>query len=462
MTAPERPVPVNMGELGRTGLRQWYGTIDEEFLPQLKTWTQRIKVYREMAENDPTVGALLYVVKTLVRQVNWFVDADAEDEERRDCIQRAMDDVRPGWKDTVSEITGTMLTYGFAPHELVYLRREDGSVGWKKLPVRHPDTLSRWLYDEQNPNELLGMEQQSPPDWKTIKLPLAKLLLFRTESGKDSPEGRSLLRNAYRPWYFKKHIENVEAIGIERDLAGLPVVWGPAEIFTSDASAAEQEVAEKLKQMARDVRNDEQGGIALPMAYDEHGNELYGIKLLASAGQKQINTNEIVDRYAKAILTTALADFLMMGQEKVGSFALAGSKTGVFTMSCGALLDQILAPFNDKAIPELLELNGLDPEDPPQLKCGDIELPDFAEVAQLLTGATSAGWAPFPDFELENKLRQMLGLKPLEQDEWEQKETEREEAAEQDMRQALDMAQAGKPGEEDEKPADDEKPKGDE
>ena len=29
-------------------------------------------------------------------------------------------------------------------------------------------------------------------------------LLFRTKSRKDNPEGRSILRNAYRPWYFKE------------------------------------------------------------------------------------------------------------------------------------------------------------------------------------------------------------------------------------------------------------------
>lgn len=32
------------------------------------------------------------------------------------------------------------------------------------------------------------------------------------------PEGKSILRNAYRSWYFKKRIQEIEGIGIEATL----------------------------------------------------------------------------------------------------------------------------------------------------------------------------------------------------------------------------------------------------
>jgi hypothetical protein len=41
-----------------------------------------------------------------------------------------------------------------------------------------------------------------------------------------------MLRTAYRPWFMKKRLEEFESIGIERDLAGLPIMWLP----TADGS----------------------------------------------------------------------------------------------------------------------------------------------------------------------------------------------------------------------------------
>ncbi|MGI6498023.1 MAG: hypothetical protein ACOX0U_04265 [Oscillospiraceae bacterium] len=52
-------------------------------------------------------------------------------------------------------------------------------------------------------------------------------MIFRTKSRKGSPEGRSILRNAYRSWYFKRRIQEIEGIGIERDLAGFPTLTAP-------------------------------------------------------------------------------------------------------------------------------------------------------------------------------------------------------------------------------------------
>jgi hypothetical protein len=52
-------------------------------------------------------------------------------------------------------------------------------------------------------------------------------MLFRTKSRKGSPEGKSILRNAYRSWYFKRRIQEIEGIGIERDLAGFPTLTAP-------------------------------------------------------------------------------------------------------------------------------------------------------------------------------------------------------------------------------------------
>ena len=45
--------------IGSTGLRAYGGYVTEEFLPELR-FQQGARKYREMADNDPIVGAVLY------------------------------------------------------------------------------------------------------------------------------------------------------------------------------------------------------------------------------------------------------------------------------------------------------------------------------------------------------------------------------------------------------------------
>jgi len=66
------PKPANFSEIGTTGLKVYAGIVQEEFLPALKG-TKAVKVYREMRDNDPTVGAVMFAIEMLMRQVEWKV-----------------------------------------------------------------------------------------------------------------------------------------------------------------------------------------------------------------------------------------------------------------------------------------------------------------------------------------------------------------------------------------------------
>ena len=81
---------------------------------------------------------------------------------------------------------------------------------------------------------LTGMSQMPPPDFGVLTIPLEKALHFRTTSVKNNPEGRSILRTAYRSWYFKTRIQEIEGIGIERNLAGFPVLYAPPDLAIWD------------------------------------------------------------------------------------------------------------------------------------------------------------------------------------------------------------------------------------
>lgn len=60
-----------LDELGSPlGQRQGRGQLYGDFLPQL-TGTRAIRTYGEMANNDATVGSILFAVEMLLRRMTW-------------------------------------------------------------------------------------------------------------------------------------------------------------------------------------------------------------------------------------------------------------------------------------------------------------------------------------------------------------------------------------------------------
>lgn len=422
-------------ELGTTGLEHNAGIIDDEFLTELQDDKGK-KVYREMSENDPVISGFLFAIEMLIREVSWDVEAaspDKDDMERKEFLETCMHDMENPWTEVISEIL-TMLIYGFSVQETVYkVRRgipanafslkqqnetivasqyDDGKIGWQNLPIRGQDTLERWEFADNG--DVLAVEQIAPPEYKTVTIPANKFLLFRTTARRGNPEGRSVLRGAYRPWYFKKKIEVFQAIGVERDLAGLPMAMVPPELLYENAGAREKALLTQIKKIVRNIRIDSQAGIVFPVVYDDSGNKLYDLTMLGPSRIKAFNTREIINYYDQRIAVTVLADFILLGQDKVGSFALASSKTEIFANALGAWMDSIAETFNRSAIPRLFALNGY--TGPlPKIVHGDIESQDLGELGDFITKLANAGANLFPDERLEQHLRRAAGLPEAEE-----------------------------------------------
>lgn len=362
-------------EVGRSGLRRFGMFVLDDVVQEMQSSQRAMQIYREMADNDATIGAMIFAVKTLCRSVKWYVSPasnDPVDVEAGKFLESCMNDMEVSWQDLIIEIL-SFLVYGWALEEIVYKQRlgpdqddpskrsryNDGRIGWRKIALRAQPTLFGWIFAEDGSGDVIAMRQLSPPDFKMVDIPLSKCLLFRTETSRNNPEGRSILRNVVRIWKFKQNIEVIEGIGIERDLAGLPVVRIPAKVIIGKDSDPEMRaVYEEYVSLATNVRRDAQEGIVLPSdVFEGTTVPMYDIELLNSGGSRQINTTEVVQRYNTQILSTILADFIMLGHENVGSRALAVSKVGVFTSAIEAFLDIIADVFNRVAIPKLFALN---------------------------------------------------------------------------------------------------------
>lgn len=413
-------------EIGRIGQRRYYGgnkasIFMEEFLYELQG-LKGVQVYTEMADNDATVGAILFAVEMLMRQAEFHIEPasdSAKDKEAAEFVESCMNDMERTWTDYLSEIM-SFIVYGWSYHEIVYKRRggktkspvtnskyNDGLIGWRKLPIRSQDTLFGWNYKDGT-DDLVGMTQQPPPDYGQLFIPLEKALHFRTRSRKDNPEGRSILRTAYRTYYIKKGMEELEAFGMQRDLAGFPVLYAPPDLNIWDTDDPEMaNILARAYQIITGMCRDEREGAVLP-----GGENGWRLELLSSGGKRQFDTNVVLERKSREIATCIMADFLMLGHQAVGSFALADNKTSLFGLAIGTFLDIICEVFNRQGIPRLIDLNGdhfKGISDYPKMVHGDIEERDLIQAATYLEKMTGCGLLT-PDEELEAEIRRIAGL----------------------------------------------------
>ncbi len=424
-------------ELGVTGLRVSGGTVLDQELRQLRAPRRAIKIFEEMARYDDVVGGMLFAVEMLIRQLEWRTEPGGDspqDQEIAEFVDSLRDDMSSTWEDTIAEIL-SMVWAGWSFHEIVYKRRggftplepgassrfSDGRVGWRKLPIRGQTSLIRWAFDENG--GINGMVQRNPnphigsTNFQTeIFIPIEKALLFRPRVNKASPQGRSLLETAFISWYYKKQLTSIEAIGVERDLAGIPMLWVPPKFLGSNATGTDKASLLVMKEMAVNVRNDEQGAIVMPLAYDDKGNKVYDFELLTSGGRRQIAPDVPIMRHNRGIAAAVMAQFMLMGDGDGGSLAMHKDKTELFLVGLGTIAREIKSVFNRHAIPRVLALNGINVENPPHFEHSAIEHVDLAVLGEFLGKLTAAGMPLFPDEDLENVLRDMASLPPATQE----------------------------------------------
>jgi hypothetical protein len=396
--------------LGVAGDNTYNGQIRaDEFLPELRG-KKAIRKYREMRDNDSTIGAVMYATEQVLRDVKLHVKpANDTPEAKReaDFIKGVLDDMDHTLDDHISEAL-SFLSYGFAWFEVVYKRREgmltpnpkkrskfdDGRIGVRKIAIRAPWTVNKFDVDDTS-GDVLGLYQSVGHSTGTHYIPTSKSLYYRTTNLNGDPSGRSVLRNAYTSYEYLNNLQSIEAIAVERELAGIPVARIPAEYLSNDATSGQAGFVNNLRQILRDVKFNEQGYIILPSdTYpDKDGApsavRLVDVELMASNGKRNIDIDPIIKRYQHDIARSVLSEFLLLGSQG-GSYALSKSKTDLFLRALESYIQSIVDVLNKQLVERLWELNGLPYDLMPHIEAGDVAPHDLREIAAFLRNLNGA------------------------------------------------------------------------
>lgn len=392
---PELPM-VDLGVYGRN-TRSGQLSADE-FLPQLRG-RKAIQVFREMRDNNPTIGAIMYATEQVLRDVDIKVKPSknpkySESRRKRDAefLESVLHDMDHTLDDHISEAL-SFLTFGFSLFETVYKRREDGAIGVKKLASRAQWTINRFDID-QSSGDIKGVWQDG--SYKSSPyIPINKAVYYRTTTLNNDPAGRSILRNAYQPYHYLNKLQSYEAIAIERELHGIPVGRIPADYLAVDASDSHKAFRAAFESVLRDVKLNEQGFILIPSdQYTDSdgkptGDRIVDIELLSASGSRSIDIDVPISRYQHDIARSAISEFVMLGTSG-GSYALSKSKSDLFLRCLEAYADTIADTLNKQLVEPLWLLNGLPPETMPELEAGDVAPHDLKELGSFLRNLNGA------------------------------------------------------------------------
>jgi hypothetical protein len=413
-----------LAEAGVTGLPITGGFIWNEFLAKLQGQGGS-RIYREMMDNDPVIGAMIFAIQMLVRGAEFTMQAVDDQSESVMWAERMnqglFHDMEHTWAEFMSEVM-SMLGFGYALHEVVWkICRggdtddpqgsifDDGLLMPRKLAPRAQETIWRWL---TNPvGDVIGAEQMDPTQGTSFLIPLERCLLFRTGSTKNNPEGRSVLRNSYISYLRKKVIEDAEGRAALRS-AGVVVLEVPEAYFDPTEDEVIKAMMVTYRAMAKNLAADRQGAVLLPSTTDEHGNKAFDVRFVTAGTTQSMEMGSIIDRLDKRIAMTILADFIMLGQNKSGggSYALSTDKTDLFGKAIETFVTMIVDTVNRKLLPRIWRVNQLPPEFMPKMKAGRIQVPDLASLGAFVQQIAGAGAPLFPNDEVTDALKRRAGL----------------------------------------------------
>lgn len=425
-----------------------------------------IKKYREMRDNSATIGALMYAIEQVLRDVDIKVCPANDSEEAKkeaEFVESVLDDMEHSLDDHIAEAL-SVLTFGFSWFEQVYKVRSgpsartgkkkskynDGRIGLKKLAIRAPWTINKFEMDYAT-GQCLGVHQQGTSNHQGSFIPSNKSLVYRTTTLNGDPAGRSVLRNAYSSYKYLTSLQTIEAIAVERELHGVPVGRIPAEFLHPDASDAQKAVRSQMETILRDLKMNEQGYALIPSdVYTDidgkpSNSRLMDIELITSNGSRSVDIDPIIRRYQHDIARSVMSEFLMLGSSSTGSYALSKSKTDLFLRSMESYIDIIVDTLNKQVVERLWEINGLDYDLMPELEAGDVAPHDLKELGSYLRNLNGANIDLSDQVHIINALLENAELPEVDEEVYQAKLDEEKAQAQERTKLELQAMAAPKP-----------------
>ncbi len=279
----------------------------------LKPWelsrTQRLTTYQQMLNDDAIAtcfSARSMAVAKAQAKGKFKYDVNSEESLRiKEFLEYNMENLFGQTPLVVGMCSAAMIRDGWSPFEMVF---ENGDAEWndkwklKKLAYIHPLTLDKitpWATTpkgdritslNQSQSAFEGVDGVRSIGFNGFKgnsgvqtIPFNRVAYCSYSSTPTQPAGISVFDSAYIPWKEKQLLQDLTLIGVQKDMAGMPVLGAPSSLLAAasdNPTGPEARMVEQLKDNLANLHAGDQSYCVLPTdTHSENGSGAAQFKL---------------------------------------------------------------------------------------------------------------------------------------------------------------------------------------
>lgn len=424
---------LNTKVLGTAGVRHFGGTLVSNETDHALYGRNKYKVFSEMLANTAMVGAGVRYFLNLLAKARWRIEppagATADVIKKAEWFNSQLKDMRTPWPRVVKR-SAMHKFYGFAVQEwTVHKNPKTGFIELLDIAPRPQSTISKWDLDASG--KLLGIWQTDPNTFKDHYIPRTKLLYVVDDALDTQPDGLGLFRHVVRSCNRLNRLEDLESMGYETDLRGVPIVKAPLYLLNrlvTDKVITEEEATaliEPLEEFAQNHIRAKNTGILIDSSpytsQDESATPVaatqqWAVELLRGGNQGLVEVSTAIKRINYEIARTLGVELLMLGADGRGSFALSRDKTVTFSLIVDGTLAEIAETMYDDILTPLWKMNGFDLSTRPTIRTDVIQFRDIEALASAIRSMAQSGVPVSREDEAVGEFYDQLGLPRLDPD----------------------------------------------
>jgi len=322
---------------------------------------------------------------------------DPDDVERKEFVEHVIEQMQGSLKEKLRSILSA-LEYGFSvtnkPSYLIETGPFDGKIGIWNLKTKEPHGIRFKLDAFRN---VTGILAEDPNTGQWMPLEPKEFIVYTYRKEFENPYGQSDFLRAYRWWNSKKWVGEMWDMWLERFAGGFLDVS-----FTAGKQNAQEHAV--MSKLINDVQSPRTGAIH---------SDVYTVKLTEPSGRGNESYREaIAERNIYMARAVLIPDLLGFSQRPGGAFALGKKHFDIFLQvvaDIGKDLEETV--MQEQFIRPLIDLNWPGVFEYPRFQFDPISEDQMVQILTLLVSAVEKGIIA-PDSEIENFVREKLGLPP--------------------------------------------------
>ena len=390
--------------------------------------SKKYETYAQMLNDHSIIAAGVRLFLNLISKSAWqVVPAEMNNENEQgeadriaEAVESAMFDHTTPWHRIVRR-TAMFKFMGFCIQEWTAKKNDDGSIAMADVESRPQRTIHRWELDDSG--DVLGVYQLDK-NQNEVYLPRDRLIYAVDDSLNEHPEGVGLLRHAVRAATRLKAFEQLEEIGFENDLRGIPIAYAPLKDLDAAVASGEKTEADKntflapIKKFVSNHIKSRKTGMMMDSETYRTTNEAqspssqrkWSLELLRGESTAFDPIAKAITRLNQEIARVLGIEHILLGSDGTGSLALSKSKVGTFYLTVTSTQAELVEIFENDWLAPLADLNGWHKDFMPSLACEEVRDVDIEQVTQALAHMANSGAILAPDDPAINEVRHMLGL----------------------------------------------------